>query len=1021
MDTRRPGRGRRVALLAHATALVLTASVLGGHLPTAAAAPAVVQLVAAADSYVSAAKPTSGYGTATQLYADGSPTMRALVRFDSAAVPGPITKATLRVLATRSTTSFTVHRTGAAWDERKVTYANAPAAEGTGVASGPVAKGTWVAVDVTSLVRVGAATSLSISTGSAESQTIASRETATKPTLVLETGSAQDTTAPSVVVTSPAPGATYAQAQSVPVTASASDDTAVTKVELYDSGQLVTTLAVAPFTHAWDVSAAANGSHSWTARAFDAAGNSTTSAAVTVTVAVPEATARRSVAAVTASAETLPVPHAGDAADDVAIWPHPTDTSLSTVIGTDKQGGLAVYDLSGRQLHYYADSAPNNVDVRNDFVLDGRRTSIVTTSSKGDDALRVYRVDPVTRGLEYVAARTLSVGLGISGPCMYRSPLTGRHYAFDSDSSGNLQQWELFDNGAGRVDARKVRTLKLGSTTEGCVADDALGRLYVAEEDVALWRYGAEPGDGTARTAVDVTGAGGHLVADVEGLALYDAGGGAGYLLASSQGSNAYAVYERSGSNPYVTSFAVSAGAVDGTSSTDGIDVSALSLGGSFPEGVFVAQDGMNDAGNQNFKLVPWGSVARSVDPPLLTTGDGTPPAPRTPTTFYVDAVAGNDGFAGTAPTAALRTLDAVSSTVLVPGDRVLLQRGSSWTGSLHVTESGTRELPITIGAYGEGAPPRITGAGTCVDVVGSHVHVADVHVDACGYAGAAVSGSSVRLERSVVSNNVVGVYVRAGAVGTLVSDNVIRDNNRMSVLTPDNPGDDSGAMGVLVHGDDTEVAFNTISGSDAFSYDYGRDGAAIEVHGGRGSSVHHNTAVDNDAFAKLGDARTSDSTFAYNVVRSALPSSSFLVTRGAGSPYGPVLRTRLLNNTVLMTGSQGQGFVCHAGCGPDVLTMRNNVIKATWKVGYADGAFDDADGLYDGPTTQFLLGPGSLAVSAGFRDEAAGDLRLLADSPAVDSGSSTPYAEDHDRQPVPVDGNGDGLAVTDRGAYERR
>src|SRR3970040_397431 len=58
---------------------------------------------------------------------------------------------------------------------------------------------------------------------------------------------------------------------------------------------------------------------------------------------------------VLATVETTPVPDATDAADDVAIWIHPTDPSLSTVIGTDKlaSGGLGVYDLAGNQLYFY--------------------------------------------------------------------------------------------------------------------------------------------------------------------------------------------------------------------------------------------------------------------------------------------------------------------------------------------------------------------------------------------------------------------------------------------------------------------------------------------------------------------------------------------------------------------------------------------------------------------------------------------------------------------------------------------
>jgi 3-phytase len=45
--------------------------------------------------------------------------------------------------------------------------------------------------------------------------------------------------------------------------------------------------------------------------------------------------------------ETVPVPTGGDAADDATIWVHPIAPALSLVIGTDKDDGLAVYDLAG--------------------------------------------------------------------------------------------------------------------------------------------------------------------------------------------------------------------------------------------------------------------------------------------------------------------------------------------------------------------------------------------------------------------------------------------------------------------------------------------------------------------------------------------------------------------------------------------------------------------------------------------------------------------------------------------------
>jgi 3-phytase len=45
---------------------------------------------------------------------------------------------------------------------------------------------------------------------------------------------------------------------------------------------------------------------------------------------------------------------------------------------------------------------------------------------------------------------------------------------------------------------------------------------------------------------------------------------------------------------------------IDAVESTDGIDVTTTSLGPAFPNGVFVAHDGHDDEGNQNYKLVPW-------------------------------------------------------------------------------------------------------------------------------------------------------------------------------------------------------------------------------------------------------------------------------------------------------------------------------------------------------------------------------------------------------------------------------
>lgn len=95
-------------------------------------------------------------------------------------------------------------------------------------------------------------------------------------------GGTGDTTPPTVNLTAPANGATVSG--TVTLTASASDAVGVTRVEFYVDGALAGSDSAAPFELAWSSTSVANGSHSLSAKAFDAAGNSATDADTSVTV-----------------------------------------------------------------------------------------------------------------------------------------------------------------------------------------------------------------------------------------------------------------------------------------------------------------------------------------------------------------------------------------------------------------------------------------------------------------------------------------------------------------------------------------------------------------------------------------------------------------------------------------------------------------------------------------------------------------------------------------------------------------
>lgn len=331
--------------------------------------------------------------------------------------------------------------------------------------------------------------------------------------------------------------------------------------------------------------------------------------------AAPPASSARPVFA---TVETEPVPSSFDAADDPAIWIHPTDPSRSRIIGTDKKRGLDVYDLAGKRVQSLPDGKMNNVDLRYGFPLDGAQVAIVAATNRTNQSLALYAVD-ANGDLRNVADGNIPTGMADPyGLCMYRNS-AGEYFVFANDAdSGDYKQWKLQSRGS-KVGATLVREFAVGSQAEGCAADDATGRLYIAEEDIGLWRYSAEPNGGSERVAVDTVRRG-HLTDDAEGVTIFYGAGNAGYLIVSSQGSNDYNVYRREGDNAFIGKFAIVANqGIDGTSDTDGIDVTSVALGAAFPHGVFIAQDGDNSAPGaaQNFKLVPWEQIATALGLPL--------------------------------------------------------------------------------------------------------------------------------------------------------------------------------------------------------------------------------------------------------------------------------------------------------------------------------------------------------------------------------------------------------------------
>lgn len=327
------------------------------------------------------------------------------------------------------------------------------------------------------------------------------------------------------------------------------------------------------------------------------------------------------------------------------------------------------------------DDAPgrfNNVDLVHGLRLSSGKADLAVTSDRGHDRLRFHRIDrdraggPLTDVTDPAAPPVFSRDQAdineqrtAYGLAAWTDPATGKAYALVSRRERtSIALLELLPAAGGKVTYRKIRTLDLPSSfrlpngaswspcgepgelpqVEGMVVDPANGMLYAGQEDVGIWRMRADltgtpklidkvreygvPGlydEETEECApgVDPGFGGTRISADVEGLTLLTEPDGDGYLLASSQGDNTFAAYDREleDANEYEGGFRVAAAndALDGSEECDGAAVLNAPLGSAYPDGLLVVQDGHDapgdgDRDSTNFKFVDLGEVMGALD-----------------------------------------------------------------------------------------------------------------------------------------------------------------------------------------------------------------------------------------------------------------------------------------------------------------------------------------------------------------------------------------------------------------------
>ncbi len=383
----------------------------------ALAAPAFAQttLNPTADSYVRSgtSNQNTNFGTSTDLYAKDGPASpgdedyETFLKFDLTSVASIGSGSKLRLFKGNVTPTGITNQvrssTNTSWIESgtgSITWANKPGLTSTIHATGTwPSQNNWAEWDITAFLQAEKAAGRNIVTLVVRS-TLAQTQTtnapradsrtnaSNPPQLAIVTG---ETTPPTVAITAPTGGTVTG---SIAVSATASDNVGVVGVQFkLDGVNLGEEDTASPYSVTWNTAEVDQpGSHALTAVARDAAGNSTTSAAVNVTVADQDAPA----VAITA-------PTGGTASNSIAV----------SATASDNVGVVGVqFKLDGVNLGAEDTSSPFSITWDTTTATNGSHTlTAVVRDAAGNattSASIAVTVSNVAGTLSYSAKKTLA-------------------------------------------------------------------------------------------------------------------------------------------------------------------------------------------------------------------------------------------------------------------------------------------------------------------------------------------------------------------------------------------------------------------------------------------------------------------------------------------------------------------------------------------------------------------------------------------------------------------------------------
>ena len=357
------------------------------------------------------------------------------------------------------------------------------------------------------------------------------------------------------------------------------------------------------------------------------------------------------------------------------------------------------------------------------------------------------------------------------------------------------------------------------------------------------------------------------------------------------------------------------------------------------------------------------------------------------------------------APGTYIETLDFLGKAI-----RVTSEQGPQVT-----IIDGNQAGSVVVFASGEG-PESILSGFT--------VRNGDATAAALSGGGIRIANSSPTITGNIITNNIAGdggAGISSSFGSPLIQGNVI-SNNRQKPLWSGGVG----GGGVSIRGaSSAQLVNNAIFGNT-----WSASGGGVSLFASGTPTLKNNLITNNSAGTQGGGVsmfNSADALIAQNVIAGnnapqgggvywLVPSGSrgpLLVNNTVATNLGSAIfadgfdsQVQLINN--LLIASPGQNAVTCGTFDSSVPTFQNNNVFASSGLAYSGTCMNQTGAS------------GNISQDPLFRNAAAGDYHLLIGSPAIDSGTANlAPSTDIDGLGRPADGNGDGVAQFDMGAYE--